>query len=629
MLVQGPSLQGERSTVLVECHHTPSGKLGIKAASIGVDVRHGGAATTVSSLDVGLSSGNINKTPSMPHDSPLLRVHTLRSDEGIMQQNKLMDLVTKLTDRVQALEIDLQQTKKVYSTTFTKLIMKVKRLEKIVKSAKTRRRAKIVVSDDEDAIEDTSKQGRKIDAIDQDPDISLVQHDAERITRVYENASSFNVEEWEDIQAIIKADEVLALRIQAEEREKYSEAKKARLLYSPKEIKYFSSNSGFLDDEKHETEKAEVSEAVTTLDTTPNVKPLPQKEKQNISYYVEPYEPPISFPRCLEQHAEEALVYENVESLKKIRVNHLGASISIMPFYMYKRLGLGKLEPINMIIETTDNTKCAPRGIVENLLVKIEKFIFPVDFVILDMVEDFRMPIILGRPLLATAHAQVDIFRKSISLEESYEEIVYRMTKGVKEIHLTPKGKRAHWCEAMLHVKENESMNDNERVDLEWEELSFNDWMRIKFGQNDMEVDDGEDPEKFGKDKPNVILEVLLDKLNEAWFNGTSEDEDDLEGILNYLEPKSYDGLIDLDDDIYKERKCKLLGLTYREPPLILIEKVKVTTYTIGLEETYTKVKVLGINEVPRTRDNIAKIKAGLMEKIGTNGGARGRRRAS
>nr|GEU93177.1 hypothetical protein [Tanacetum cinerariifolium] len=189
-----------------------------------------GAATTVSSLDVRKGSGNINKTPSIPYELPLPRVHTLGSDEGRMQQNELIDLVTKLTDRVLALETDLQQTKKVYSTVVTKLIMEVKKLEKIVKSTKARRRAKIVVSDDEDVVEDTSKQGRRIDAIDQVPNISLVQHDAERIVRVHKKASSFNAKEWEDIQATIEADMELALRIQAEEREKYSEAKKARLL---------------------------------------------------------------------------------------------------------------------------------------------------------------------------------------------------------------------------------------------------------------------------------------------------------------------------------------------------------------------------------------------------------------
>nr|GEV14598.1 ribonuclease H-like domain-containing protein [Tanacetum cinerariifolium] len=143
---KGPILHGEGSTVLVESHHTPSDE----ATSTGEDVRHGGDATTVSSLDVG---------------------------QGRMQQHELMDLVTKLTDMVLALDTDLQQTKKVYSTNVTKLIMKVKKLEKIVKLTKAKRRANIVVSNDEDAAEDTSKQGRKKDEIDQDPNISLVQHD--------------------------------------------------------------------------------------------------------------------------------------------------------------------------------------------------------------------------------------------------------------------------------------------------------------------------------------------------------------------------------------------------------------------------------------------------------------------
>nr|GEY95459.1 hypothetical protein [Tanacetum cinerariifolium] len=197
-----------------------------------MDVRHGGAATIVSSLDTGQGSDNINKTPYMPYDSPLPKVHTLGSDEGRMQQNELIDLVTKLTDRVLALETDLQQTKKVYSTAVTKLIMKVKKLEKIVKSTKARRRAKIVMSDDKDAAEDTSKQGRRINAIDQDPNISLVQHDAEVQGR-HEQETEFKTKDIstaetlvyirrsaskdKDIQAIIEADEELALRIQAEE----------------------------------------------------------------------------------------------------------------------------------------------------------------------------------------------------------------------------------------------------------------------------------------------------------------------------------------------------------------------------------------------------------------------------
>ncbi|GJR36534.1 hypothetical protein Tco_1212218 [Tanacetum coccineum] len=61
----------------------------------------------------------------MPHDSPLPRGHMLKSDEGRMQPNELMDLVTKLSDKCVALETDLRQTKKVYGNAFTRLIKKV------------------------------------------------------------------------------------------------------------------------------------------------------------------------------------------------------------------------------------------------------------------------------------------------------------------------------------------------------------------------------------------------------------------------------------------------------------------------------------------------------------------------
>ncbi|GJR79351.1 hypothetical protein Tco_0150136 [Tanacetum coccineum] len=146
-----------------------------KAASIGVDVRHGGAATTVTRLDAGQGSGNINKTSSMPHDSPLPRGHTLGSNEGRMQQHELMDLVTKLSDRCEALEIDLRQTKKVYGDDFTRLIKKVKKLEQTIKTSQARRRSRVVISDDaEEDLEDSSKHRRMIEEIHQNARVTLV-----------------------------------------------------------------------------------------------------------------------------------------------------------------------------------------------------------------------------------------------------------------------------------------------------------------------------------------------------------------------------------------------------------------------------------------------------------------------
>ncbi|GJR49842.1 hypothetical protein Tco_1400363 [Tanacetum coccineum] len=160
------------------------------AASIGVDVRYGGTTTAVIGLKARQGSGTIDKTPTMPHDSPLPRVNTLRSDEGSMTQQELMVFYTTLSKKVESLEIDLKQTKQIYGAAYTRLLKRVKKLEKIAKSSQTRRRARIVVSDDEDDLEDPSKQGRKIAEIDQDPGISLEVSTAEKDVSTAEPVST-------------------------------------------------------------------------------------------------------------------------------------------------------------------------------------------------------------------------------------------------------------------------------------------------------------------------------------------------------------------------------------------------------------------------------------------------------
>ncbi|GKB56790.1 hypothetical protein Tco_0912976 [Tanacetum coccineum] len=138
-----------------------------------------------------------------------------------------------------------------------------------------------------------------------------------------------------------------------------------------------------------------------------------------------------------------------------------------------------------------------------------------------------------------------------------------------------------------------------------------------RFGDKEDDIKENlEDPEEYREDKANIIMEDIHDKLNEDWFKYTSEVEDDLEGIiLDYLEPKSYDEFIDPDDEAYNERKCRLLGMVYRKPSPILIKKAEVTRYKVGPGETYTKVKVLEIDEMPKTRDNVAAIRAELIDE--------------
>ncbi|GJR18437.1 hypothetical protein Tco_0966964 [Tanacetum coccineum] len=94
----------------------------------------------------------------------------------------------------------------------------------------------------------------------------------------------------------------------------------------------------------------------------------------------------------------------------------LGASVSVMPLSTYLNLGLGELAHTKLTVELADSTVKYLKGIAENVLVGIGKFIFLVDFIILDMHEDIKVTLILGRPFLSTARAEIDVFKRKITL---------------------------------------------------------------------------------------------------------------------------------------------------------------------------------------------------------------------
>nr|GFA26035.1 putative reverse transcriptase domain-containing protein [Tanacetum cinerariifolium] len=99
---------------------------------------------------------------------------------------------------------------------------------------------------------------------------------------------------------------------------------------------------------------------------------------------------------------------------------------------------LGNPRLVNMVIEMADRSMQSLKGIVKNILVRIHKFIFQVDFVILDIVEDNKVPIILGRPMLATAHVRIDIFGGKISLEVGKEQVIFNDNEGTTPITVSP-----------------------------------------------------------------------------------------------------------------------------------------------------------------------------------------------
>ncbi|GJU37239.1 hypothetical protein Tco_1185593 [Tanacetum coccineum] len=104
----------------------------------------------------------------------------------------------------------------------------------------------------------------------------------------------------------------------------------------------------------------------------------------------------------------------------------LGASVSVMPFSTYTNLGLGDLAHTRLTIKLADRTIKHPRGIAKNVLVRIGKFIFPIDFIILDIPEDNDVPLILEQPFLSTAHAKIDVFKRKFTLRVGEEKLVFK-----------------------------------------------------------------------------------------------------------------------------------------------------------------------------------------------------------
>ncbi|GKE01704.1 putative reverse transcriptase domain-containing protein [Tanacetum coccineum] len=91
-----------------------------------------------------------------------------------------------------------------------------------------------------------------------------------------------------------------------------------------------------------------------------------------------------------------------------------------------------------MTIKMADRSMQSPKGIKENVLVKISKFVFLVDFIILDIMEDENISIILDRPMLATAHTKIDVYGKKISLGVGQDQVVLKINKKESPASISP-----------------------------------------------------------------------------------------------------------------------------------------------------------------------------------------------
>ncbi|GJS60845.1 reverse transcriptase domain-containing protein [Tanacetum coccineum] len=108
------------------------------------------------------------------------------------------------------------------------------------------------------------------------------------------------------------------------------------------------------------------------------------------------------------------------ELVECLALADLGASINLMPLSIWKNLSLPELTPTQMILELVDRSTTSPSGIVEDVFVKVGKFHFPANFVVVDYVVDPRVPLILGRPYLRMTRALIDVYAS----EEYAQEVL-------------------------------------------------------------------------------------------------------------------------------------------------------------------------------------------------------------
>ena len=113
-----------------------------------------------------------------------------------------------------------------------------------------------------------------------------------------------------------------------------------------------------------------------------------------------------------------------------------GASINLMPYSVAKKLSLGEITPTTVTLQMADRTLAKPEGIIEDVLVKVGKIIFPADFIILNMEEDSQVPMLLGRSFLATGAALIDMQNGILMLRVGEETTDFNLIRSLRNLDI-------------------------------------------------------------------------------------------------------------------------------------------------------------------------------------------------
>nr|GEW52881.1 anaphase-promoting complex subunit 2 [Tanacetum cinerariifolium] len=174
--------------------------------------------------------------------------------------------------------------------------------------------------------------------------------------------------------------------------------------------------------------------------TSSSPKPKPPIQRNFVLHTRDSLPPHIPYPsRMLKQKDQEKDDIQIQKDLRKFLIPcgfselkckalaNLGASINLMPLSVWKKLGLPDLILTQITLELANRAICTPDGIARDVFVSVGKFTFPADFVVVDYESDPKVPLILGRPFLRTAHALIDVNGEEMILHDGDEMLTLNM----------------------------------------------------------------------------------------------------------------------------------------------------------------------------------------------------------
>nr|GEY32998.1 reverse transcriptase domain-containing protein [Tanacetum cinerariifolium] len=181
---------------------------------------------------------------------------------------------------------------------------------------------------------------------------------------------------------------------------------------------------------------------------TPQPQPKPKDPKPVKDTPIpKPYKPKISYTQRLKKEKMKAQYGKFLDMIRAVRINihvldvlagipnlkiFLKNSINIIPYCLYAKLSLAALKPTKMSIRLADRSFHYPVRIAKNMLAEVENFTFLIDFVILEMEEDTKVPLLLGRHFLHTVDAVIRVKQKQLNLGVGTERMIFHIDSVMK-----------------------------------------------------------------------------------------------------------------------------------------------------------------------------------------------------